>query len=126
MELDAFCQRVRDNYPDISSRADALYDAYWNDLVDTEFSSHSWFESLANALNDEMSKRRPIQDYGPLLNAISQAFECGSDELKNTIDVAFVENLFWQVGPNDSEPFWHILPVNLRALYIAFHGRAPG
>lgn len=125
MDLDAFCNTIKKHHPDISNKADKLYDKYWNDLIEMEFSSHSWFESLANALNSEMKKGVPPQNYVSLLNEISQGFINAQSDVKEAIDVAFVENLYWQVREVDAKPYWDIMPNILKQLYIEFHERTP-
>lgn len=125
MDLNAFCNSIREHYPDISGKADKLYDRYWNYLVEMEFSSYSWFESLANALNEEMKRGTSAQDYISLFNEISQEYISGQEEVKKAIDVSFVENLYWQVREHEAKPFWEVMPINLKELYIGFHGRTP-
>ncbi len=125
MDLDGFCEEIKKNYPEISEKADKLYDDYWNGLVKMEFSSYSWFESLANAINGEMKKKTPISNYVSIFKAISSEYENGQYETKNAIDVAFVENLFWRVKGNEASPYWKIMPKNLKDLYVGFHGRTP-
>lgn len=125
MNLDDFCNDIKKRFPYISSRADQEYDAYWNSLVEMEFSSYFWFESLTNAINREMRRNTPPEDCLSLFDAIGQRYRDGQSEVKNAIDVAFVENLFWQVPGGDSMPFWEIMPCNLKELYVGFHGRKP-
>jgi hypothetical protein len=48
-----------------------------------------------------------------------------SAEVRNCIDVSFVENLFWQVPANRAEGYWQQLPGPLKQLYLQFHRRAP-
>jgi hypothetical protein len=125
MDLDAFCKSVKEKYPDISRKADRAYDEYWNSLVEMEFSSYSWFESLANALNEEMKRKVSAQEYVSQFNEISQEYSKGESEVEKAIDVAFVENLYWQVPADKARPFWEIMPSNLKELYVGFHGRSP-
>lgn len=125
MNLDDFCLSIKNEYPDISKNADKLYDDYWNSLVEMEFSAYSWFESLANALNEEMNRQACAVDYISLLTTISQSFVKGDDEVRNTIDTAFVENLYWKIPVDKATPFWDVMPNNLKALYIEFHNRTP-
>tara|TARA_R100000306_G_C4359365_1_gene134484 strand:- start:890 stop:1063 length:174 start_codon:yes stop_codon:yes gene_type:complete len=47
----------RSKYPDVTKIVDFEHIRMW-DEVDTDF-SHSWFESLANALNSLMKNRYP-------------------------------------------------------------------
>ena len=125
MDLDTFCTSIKENHPDISSRADRAYNEYWNDIVETEFSSYCWFESLANVLNEDMKGKVSAQKYASLFKEISEAYNKGQSEVEKAIDVAFAENLYWQVSAGDAKPFWEIMPNNLKELYIGFHGRTP-
>ncbi|WP_444884626.1 DUF7674 family protein [Microbulbifer sp. PSTR4-B] len=125
MDLDTFCRQIKETYPEISAHADKLYDDYWNRLVQTEFSSYSWFESLANALNSEMKKKVAADNYQALLETISSEYEHGESGIMKAIDVAFVENLFWQVNSDNARPYWEVMPKNLKGLYVGFHGQAP-
>ena len=125
MDLNKFCECVREKYPAISKKADIEYDKYWNSIVKMEFSSYSWFESLANALNLEMKKKASVESHIELLEFISSQFSVGIEEVRNAIDVAFVENLFWQVSATEAKPYWQVLPNNLRNLYVGFHSHTP-
>ncbi|WP_444939351.1 DUF7674 family protein [Microbulbifer sp. JMSA002] len=124
MNLDDYYKSVKTRFPEVSTRADKLYDSYWNSLVKMEFSSYSWFESLANAVNGAMLKGTPSEEVVSMLVDIGHAYTQGEDDLQNAIDVAFVENLFWQVPKDKSKPYWEKLPGNLQDLYVGFHGRS--
>lgn len=125
MNLDDFCKSVKRKFPDISAKADKEYARLWGDFTDTEYYSYSWFEALANVLNGEMRKETPPEDYSDIFGIISGSFESGGPEIKKAIDVAFVENLFWQVPEVNSESYWEVLPQNLKDLYVGFHHRTP-
>ncbi|MFT3736460.1 MAG: hypothetical protein QM776_15825 [Rhodocyclaceae bacterium] len=122
---DEFCKSIKDRYPAISAKADAEYQRLWDDFVGEHY-SYSWFEALANALNKEMNRKVPVTTHQELLVVISSSFESGDEAVRQCIDVAFVENLFWQVTHLESViAYWTVLPENLKELYIAFHGRGP-
>lgn len=125
MGLDEYCRLIKASYPEISARADAEYDKRWNTFVKMEFSSYSWFESLAEALNKEMNKKISPIAYKNLFEEIGRGFSVGDDEVKKAIDVSFVENLFWQVPERESEVYWAVLPESLKSLYLGFHHRLP-
>lgn len=125
MDLDEYCSFIKASYPEISAKADAEYDKNWNTFVKMEFSSYSWLASLAEVLNKEMNKKVSPSSYKNLFEEISKGFSAGEDEVKNAIDVSFVENLFWQVSEKESEIYWAVLPENLKALYFGFHHRLP-
>ncbi|WP_078118504.1 DUF7674 family protein [Thiosocius teredinicola] len=125
MDLDGFCQEIKDRFPEISAKADRWYTLRWDDLTDTEYYSYSWFEALANALNGEMRKETDPALYGALLKVISNAFESEGAEIAKAIDVAFVENLFWEVPEHQAASYWAALPRGLKELYVNFHHRTP-
>lgn len=125
VDLDEYCNHVKASYPEISARADVEYDKTWNTFIKMEFSSYSWFESLAVALNKEMTKKIDPIKYKGLFAEIGREFSVAEHEVRNAIDVSFVENLFWQVSEKDSENYWEVLPENLKALYLDFHRRLP-
>ncbi|MBR2655165.1 MAG: hypothetical protein IKD58_01520 [Loktanella sp.] len=122
---DEFCKSIKARYPVISAKADAEYQRLWDDF-EGEHYSYSWFEALANALNKEMNKKVSVTEHQELLAVIGSSFESGDEAIRQCIEVAFVENLFWQVTPLEfMTAYWSALPENLKELYIAFHGRGP-
>lgn len=123
MDLDKFCENIRSQYLEVSRRADRDYDYYWNRLVQMEFSPYSWFESLARAINSDMLANELAEKHAELFQTISKEFSVGTKKVRNAIDVAFVENLFWQVPADKAKNYWEILPENLKELYLGFHGR---
>lgn len=122
---DEFCESIKKQYPAISAQADKEYARRWGDFMDAEYYSYSWFEALANALNGEMNRGVPVEEYRSLLSTISDKFEKGDEDIKKAIDVAFVENLFWRVTGSKAANYWAALPENLRRLYVEFHNRTP-
>ncbi|WP_339409691.1 DUF7674 family protein [Pseudomonas sp. EA_35y_Pfl2_R5] len=114
---------VRDRYPEIAEAADRVHIKTWGE-PDPEF-AYSWFESLANSLNIDMNKGIDPSNYMKLFSFFNQTLQGCGTEIKNCIDVAFVENLFWRIPSDKAEPYWAKLPASLKELYIAFHSRAP-
>ena len=116
-------EAVREKFPTIRERADKIDVRQWGEL-DPEF-AYSWFESLASALNGEMSKQVDFSVHEPLFRYISGVFPSAGESVRKCIDVAFVENLFWQVPSAKCAPYWERLPATLRELYLGFHRRKP-
>lgn len=110
-------------FPEMTKAADARHIKVW-DSVDDE-TAFSWFESLAGAVNDQMGTAKE----GINLSSVFSYFERqlrGSDmEVKNCIDVSFVENLFWEVKPNAAANAWGVMPESMQQLYLSFHGQPP-
>ena len=118
-----FYNATREKFPEITKKADIKHIEMW-DEVDPEF-AYSWFESLANALNSEMVSGTDAIKYKALFAYIGANFSEGDNEVKNCIDVSFTENLFWKIPAANAKPYWETLPLNLRELYINFHGKEP-
>lgn len=114
---------TKSRFPAISQKADALHIEQWDGL--DPIHAFSWFESLADSLNREMAAGVPYLEHEQLFQFLSGAFPDGSDEVKGCIDIAFTENLFWEVQPDEAEAYWRPLPQTLKDLYLAFHHRAP-
>lgn len=122
--LSEFYEAVRDQFPALTTRADAEFAKRW-DKLDPEFVAYSWFESLADALNADMRRGVNAEAHRRLFSFINAALTSSSDEVVNCIDVSFVESLFWRVSAEQAYPYWVWLPQGLKDLYIAFHHRNP-
>ncbi len=124
-ERDDFCERIKRNYPDIAKKADQEYLRLYDDFDDKDLYSYAWFETLANAINYEMTNEVTACTHSNLFNDISKEFTKGNEDVQKCIDVAFVENLFWRIPSEKAEPYWSIFPENLKKLYIEFHRKPP-
>nr|WP_144407657.1 hypothetical protein [Gynuella sunshinyii] len=100
------------------------YQKRWADY-DEKFYSYTWFEALANAINGEMQKSTDPIKYVDLFDFIRYSYLTGTDDIKQTVDVAFVENLFWLISADKARPYWSVLPETLKDLYVKFHRRTP-
>ena len=114
---------ARERLAEIVSRADREHIRIW-DKVDEEF-AYVWFESLAKAVNKMMIKGESPLKHSYIFRFMSTHYNQGDKAVKNCIDAAFTENLFWEVPAEKAEPYWRILPTNLKELYIGFHHRTP-
>lgn len=123
MKVLDFYSKTRSEFPGITEKADEIHIGIWGE-IDPEF-AYSWFESLAIALNGEMMQDVDANRYKELFFHISSNFNAGDKEVRNCIDVAFTENLFWRVPAMKAVPYWAIVPEELRKLYVSFHRREP-
>lgn len=122
MSIDELFAEVRTSFPSISEVADRHYERLFG--ADSPVHAYSWFESLANALNHEMSRDVDPKTHDGLLVRLDRALN-SSEEVFRCLDVAFVENLFWQVPARKAAPYWDFLPTRFKALYEGFHHRTP-
>lgn len=120
----SFYLTAREEFPSLARMADRHYLKYWGEQPSGEAAS-SWFESAANALNEEMKRGACLGECAQFFIFVAQAFGSASDEVKRCIDVSFVENLFWQVSPAKAAAYWKKLPPVLQALYVEFHHKPP-
>jgi len=67
--------------------------------------SYAWFESLAKAVNGEMSRQVDVRVHRPLFAYLSAVLPNAAEPVRQCIDVAFVENLFWQVPGVKCRPY---------------------
>lgn len=122
MSVDELFAEVHGSYPAISEVADRHYQRLFG--TETPVYAYSWFESLAIALNLEMSRGVDPKAHRGLLVRLARASN-SSEEVFRCLDVAFVENLFWQVPVAKAAPYWAHLPSRFKTLYEAFHRRTP-
>lgn len=122
MSLDQLKAQVHEKFPPIAAAADRRHEAHWGSLPPE--GAYSWFESLADALNDEMRALKPPAIHLPLMRHLEGALD-SSEEVFRCIDVAFVENLFWQVGGERAAPYWASMPDRLKRLFLEFHTHPP-
>jgi hypothetical protein len=114
---------IRIAFPDSFEDVDQRHIKQWGSL--SADYTYSWFESLANALNHDMSRKVQSERYSKVVSFMATALQNASKEVYDCIDVSFVENLFWQVPALKAESYWNELPEKLKELYIAFHRRTP-
>ena len=122
MSLDELYEEVRGKFPLIAEAADRHYERQFGS--EPPIYPYSWFESLANALNLEMSREVDPKVHRGLLTHLERALN-SSEEVFRCLAVAFVENLFWQVPTTKAGPYWQHLPARFKTLYEAFHHRTP-
>ena len=115
---------VRERFPNLAAIADGEHARLGLEV--RPGSCFLWFESLAKALNLEMSRNVPAEVYEPFFSLLASALATGDGEVKECIDASFVENLFWQVpSATQVRAYWSQMRSSLQVLYVAFHGREP-
>lgn len=119
-----FYLAVRERFPILAQKADRKYIKDW-DMQPSEGDAYIWFRFVANALNDEMRRGAFFPEGAEAFIFIADAFASAGEEVKQCIDVSFVENLFWQVPPAKAAAYWKNLPPQLQELYLGFHSTPP-
>ena len=118
--------RVRKAFPQISVSADRFHEKRFGGSLEGEPGvEYAWFEALADSFNEEMRRDVPYEIHRAAFQLLACAFDKGAETVKQCIDVAFVENLFWQVPSAKCAQYWEQLPPKLKQLYTEFHHREP-
>ena len=123
-ENSSFFLAARERFPALAQRADRHCLNYWREPPSAQ-TAYSWFESAANALNDEMRREGSLVACSEFFGFVASIFASGSEEVRQCIDVSFVENLFRQVPPSKAAAYWKKLPRQLQELYLDFHNKPP-
>ncbi|EAR09233.1 DUF7674 family protein [Reinekea blandensis] len=114
---------IREKFPEFLEAADKEHVRIWDEV--TPETHYSWFESLANAINELMSSGEMLDSMARLFEYLSEVDLSSGIEIKQLIDVSFVENLFWEVSPGNAAKPWYLLPENLKKYYVEFHLGTP-
>jgi hypothetical protein len=117
-----FYRETRDRFPNILADTDKVHLQTW-ELDDED--AYMWFHSLADMLNANMRKNARLEDAGAVFDYMRDQFMTGGGEVRNCIDVSFVENLYWEVSPDRARPYWTRMPDLLKKLYLGFHSKPP-
>lgn len=117
-----FYRDTRQRFPAILQETDKVHLRTWE--VEDEWAL-MWFESLAEMLNENMRKSARMDIAEMIFDFMRERFETGSKEVRNCIDVTFVENLFWRVSPEHARMYWMRMPDLLKKLYLGFHSKPP-
>lgn len=123
MSVEEMYEDFRSQYPEWTKSADARHIEILG--AGEAEGAFLWFESLASALNAQMGIPEKRAEISVIFRYFEKCFCIGSNEVKKCIDVSFVENLFWDVRPNNAIPAWADLPKKLQQLYVDFHSQPP-
>ena len=89
---------IRDRHPKLVAGTDKEHMRRWGEV--SAATAYAWFESLAAFVNATMTPGIPSPDHVGLFVDLAKLYRTGSGDIRNCIDVSFVENLFWEV-PSD-------------------------
>ncbi|WP_420475332.1 DUF7674 family protein [Noviherbaspirillum sp. ST9] len=114
---------TRTQFPELAEKTDNLHkQRYVDDELELNF---LWFECLADVLNAEMTAHIPYENYANFFNFISDQLTESGREIYECIDVALVENLFFDVNAKHAKLYWDKLSKPIKELYLGFHGQPP-
>jgi hypothetical protein len=118
-----FYRETRERFPGIVEKTDKEHmKAGWEPRDED---AYMWFHSLADMFNEEMRQQRSPELAGAVFDFVRDQFLMGTADVRNCIDVSFVENLYWRVPPEKARLYWLRMPDLLKKLYLGFHGKPP-
>ena len=121
--MKSFYKLTISTFPLEAKKADKVY--YDLGFEEEDEAYNIWFESFAEVTNELMKdfKTEAVHHH---FSFFLLHLENGSDIIKKCIDVSYVENLFWGLDKEISDYYWALLPVEMQALYLDFHGFKAG
>ena len=106
---------VADRFPSEAEVVDGQMEYFDDDAYET------WIERFVDTTNEAMAKRdEPVVQAH--LSFMSQQLAATDEEGRRAIDVAYTENLMWNLDPEAKRWAWPRIPANLKQLYIDMWG----
>ena len=115
-----FIDEIREMFPEASKLADRNHRDLGFEPEDEAFSI--WLENFSKATDEYMNKDQS-DEVAQHFSFFSLKVRTGTPEIRQLIDVSYVENLFWSATNSSIEKYWPKLPQSLKDLYVQFHGR---
>ena len=108
-------REIAAQFPEEAKVVDAQMEYFDEDAYDT------WLERFVDTTNEAMAKRdEPVVQAH--LSFVSQQLAATDEEGRRAIDVAYIENLMWNLDPEAKRWAWPRIPANLKQLYIDMWG----
>lgn len=118
-EKDVVC-RIRRQFPDDARRTDDwLRERGWEEPDDVPY---HWIEAFADRTTDAVRALdwQLVREHTALLAA---EFQTGTVAVRSLVDVAYVENVMWDLDAMDKAHAWPYIDEQVRALYVQNWGR---
>ena len=118
-DIELFIETVRKTLPRSSEHADGLMHQRGFNKDD---SCHLWIETFADVTNILIAARNR-KEVTKHFSFFSRQYLEGSEEIKNCIDVSYVENLFFDLPDEDKKWAWKLLSEDLKKVYVGMWGK---
>jgi hypothetical protein len=115
-------RRIRQRFPEEARRTDEwLMDRAWEEIDEAP---HIWVESFADRTSEaaRAGNWRAVKDHTEFMAA---EYRDGADSVKELVDVAYAENLMWDLEDAAKVIAWPYVAEVVRNLYERVWG-APG
>ncbi|WP_105167456.1 DUF7674 family protein [Pseudoalteromonas sp. T1lg23B] len=113
-EVTRFIEEIKTRFPEVT----ALMKKH------ESWAFTSLMEEFANLTTTKLNTGN-LEDAQRYLLYMSEKLKVATPTEHEYIDVYYVEHLFWQGTQQGIANGWPLLPENLKALYLDFHGKPP-
>jgi hypothetical protein len=112
---------VRTSLPNAAARADQFMLSRGFDREDLEVMTYVWLETFAEVTNDAARERdgAAIQAHTELL---AKQYQSGGKAVRDAIDIAYAENLMWDLDDAARAWAWPRFSETVRRLYVEMWG----
>jgi hypothetical protein len=114
-------RRIRQRFPEESKRTDQWQmDRGWEKL-ELDEAPHLWVEAFADRTTEaaRAANWSAVKDHTEFMAA---EYRNGSDPVKNLVDVAYAENLMWNLEDSDRVEAWPYVDKVVQELYERMWG----
>lgn len=120
-DLKDLVRRIRDRFPSEASLVDQWMRSRGYNEDDLVEMTYVWLESFAARTTEAACVRNAemIQDH---TDFVAQQYRCGSQAVRDAIDVAYAENLMFNAQKEDKVWAWPHVSAEIRQLYEAMWG----
>lgn len=108
-------EAIAARFPQEAEASDARMEFFDEDAYET------WLERFCDTTNAAMARRDEVR-VDEHLSFVSQQLAKGDEEMRQALDVAYVENLMWNLDTDAKRWAWPRIPSNLKKLYIDMWG----
>ena len=118
VEVRKLIQRIRELFPLEAEKTDSwLRERYW----DPAEATFSWVEAFADRTSEAVAQKE-AKTVLAHTEFMSQEYRSGSPEVRNVIDVAYAENLMWDLDVSFRVWAWPHISAQVRELYESMWG----
>jgi hypothetical protein len=111
---------LRSRFPAEAAQTDQwLRERDWDPTADDV--SFIWVEAFADRTMEAIC-RRDSEVVQAHTNFIAAAYRAEPEALRTIVDVAYAENIMWDVGRDDKVWAWELIAAEIRQLYEAMWG----
>ena len=109
-------QEIKNLFPDVAEEVNKR-------LIESsdDWSCYFFLEFFVDVTSRHLQRREYTQATAHL-EYIEKKMKYGDDELESLLDVAYIENLLWELKPHEKKRVWEYLPTGIQNRYARIWG----